>query len=119
MWTDDDDIIYKNLGATKADLLDRGLIIQLERIPKVKIRKLEDICEDFEKIKPRLLGYIFDIMLQVLRLRQTTSIELKEHPRMADFAELTEIISRCMANRHYLYLDAYYENIELQTGIGS
>jgi hypothetical protein len=125
LWTDDDDIIYYfkrcigfngiNLGATKADLLDRGMIIQLERIPKDKIRKLDDIWEEFEKIKPQLLGYIFDIMTKVLRLRQTTKVELKEHPRMADFAELAEIISRCMGNRDYLYLDAYYENIELQT----
>lgn len=29
LWTDDDDIIYNNLGATKADLLNRGLIMQL------------------------------------------------------------------------------------------
>jgi hypothetical protein len=44
LFTDDDDIIYNfkrcigfngiSLGATKADLLDRGLIIHLERIPK-------------------------------------------------------------------------------------
>ena len=46
LYTDDDDIIYHfrrcigfngvNLGATKADLLDRAIIILLERIPKEK-----------------------------------------------------------------------------------
>ena len=34
---------------------------------------------------------------------------------MADFAECAEIISRCMGNPDGLFMDAYYENIELQT----
>jgi len=34
---------------------------------------------------------------------------------MADFAECAEIISRCMGNPDSLFMDAYYENIELQT----
>jgi hypothetical protein len=47
LYTDDDDIIYNfklcigfngiNLGATKADLLDRGIIIELERISRENI----------------------------------------------------------------------------------
>jgi hypothetical protein len=76
LYTDDDDIIYNfkrcigfngiNLAATKADLLDRGIIIQLERIPKDKRRKLEDIWNDFEILRPKLLAYIFDILVKVL-----------------------------------------------------
>ena len=71
LYTDDDDIIYIfkrcigfngiNLAATKADLLDRGIIIQLERIRKEKRRKLQDIWKDFEILRPKLLAYIFDI----------------------------------------------------------
>ena len=55
LYTDDDDIIYYfqrcigfngiNLAATKADLLDRGIIIQLERIPKEKRRKIRRYLE--------------------------------------------------------------------------
>lgn len=45
-----------NLVATKADLLDRGLIIQLERIPEEKRRKIKDIWNDFNEIRPQLLG---------------------------------------------------------------
>jgi hypothetical protein len=62
LYTDDDDIIYSfkrcigfngiNLVATKADLLDICLIIQLERIPKENRRKIEEIWKEFEKIKP-------------------------------------------------------------------
>ena len=63
LYTDDDDIIYNfircigfngiNLAATKADLLDRGIIIQLERILKENRRKIEDIWKDFEILRPQ------------------------------------------------------------------
>ena len=62
LYTDDEDIIYFfqrcvgfngiNLVATKADLLDRGIIIQLERILKQNRRKIEDIWKDFEILRP-------------------------------------------------------------------
>jgi hypothetical protein len=125
LYTDDDDIIYSfkrcigfngiNLVATKADLLDRGLIIQLERIPEEKRGKIEEIWKEFEKIKPQVLGYIFDTLVQVIKKRKEGGIELKDHPRMADFAEVAEIISRCMGYPDNKFLSAYYKNIGLQT----
>ena len=73
LYTDDDDDIYSfkrcigfngiNLGATKGDLLDRGLIIQLERIPREKQRKQTDIWAEFEAIRPQLLGLIMDTLV--------------------------------------------------------
>jgi hypothetical protein len=79
LYTDDDDIIYNfkrcigfngiNLGATKADLLDRGIIIELERIPREKQRKLEEIWAEFDGIKAELLGCIFDILVKVLQVK--------------------------------------------------
>jgi hypothetical protein len=125
LYTDDDDVIYNfkrcigfngiNLGATKADLLDRGLIIQLERISKEKRRKLSDIWNDFEKIKPQLLGYIFDILVDVVQVKKNGGIKLNSQPRMADFAEIAEIISRSMRNRNNKFLETYHKNIGLQT----
>jgi hypothetical protein len=126
LYTDDDDIIYNfkrcigfngiNLGATKADLLDRGLIIHLERIPKEKVRKLEDLWQDFDNKKSQLLGYILDVLVKVLQVKKSQGeIELQGRPRMADFAEIAEIISRCMGYPENKFLDAYYKNIGLQT----
>jgi hypothetical protein len=126
LYTDDDDIIYNfkrcigfngiNLGATKADLLDRGIIIELERIPREKQRRLEEIWAEFDSIKPELLGYIFDILVKVLQLKSNGGIadEIKGLPRMADFAEIGEIISRCMGYDNNKFIDAYYRNIDLQ-----
>jgi hypothetical protein len=122
----DDDIIYNfkrcigfngiNLGATKADLLDRGIIIELERIPREKRRRVEEIWAEFDRIKPELLGYIFDMLVKVLQVKSNGGIadEIKGLPRMADFAEIGEIISRCMGNEGNEFLTAYYRNIDLQ-----
>ena len=97
LYSDDDDIIYNfkrcigfngiNLGATKADLLDRGIIIKLERLPKEKQCRLETIWQEFEKIKPQVLGYIFDLLARVLQVRKNGGVEIRGYPRMADFAE--------------------------------
>ena len=126
LYTDDDDIIYNfkrcigfngiNLGATKADLLDRGIIVELERISREKQRRLEEIWTEFDSIKPELLGYIFDILVKVLQVISNGRIasEIKGLPRMADFAEIGEIISQCMGYDNNKFLDAYYRNIDLQ-----
>ena len=80
------------------------------------MRKLEDLWQDFDNMKPQLLGYIFDILVKVLQIRKNQGgIELQGHPRMADFAEIAEIISRCMGYPENRFLDAYYKNIGLQT----
>ena len=109
LYTDDEDIIYFflrcigfngiNLAATKADLLDRGIIIQLERIPKKEKRKLPDIWNEFETLLPSLLSYIFDVLVKVLQIKQKGGITFPNGlNRMADFEEYAEIISRCMGN---------------------
>lgn len=125
LYTDDDDIVYNfrrcigfngiNLGATKPDLLDRGLIIELSRIEEQDQRKIQDIWAEFQLLRPQLLAYIFDILVEVLKVKSNGGILLQTLPRMADFAEIGEIISRCMGNPTDNFINAYYRNIELQT----
>jgi hypothetical protein len=125
LFTDDEDVIYSfkrcigingiNLGAEESDLIDRGLILELEPIPKEKRRKLQVIWQEFEEIRPKLLGYIFDILSKVLRVVSNGGIELKSYPRFADFAEIGEIISRCMDNKEGAFTKAYDDNINLQS----
>lgn len=128
LYSDDDDVIYNfkrivgfngiNLGATKPDLLDRGLIIELERIDENKQLKPEDLWKQFEELRPQLLGYIFDILVKVLRWKNDPNapkLNLTRLPRMAEFAEYGEMISRCMGNPGNLFMNAYYDNIKLQS----
>ena len=123
LYTDDEDIIYQfrrsigfngiNVAASRPDLLERGLMLQLKRIPKDKRCKLRLLWKQYERIKPQVLGFIFDTLVQVLK--NVNQVQLKELPRMADWAEICEVISRCLGYPDNAFLDAYYKNIDLQT----
>ena len=125
LYSDDNDVIYNfrrclgfngiNLAATKADLLDRGIIMALERIPESKRLKDTEVKTRFAAIKPKLLGYIFDIVAKVLQVKKNGGIDIKVYPRMADFAEIGEIISRGMGYQENEFLDAYHKNINILT----
>jgi len=68
LYTDDDDKIYNfkrcvgfngiNLAVTKSDLLDRGLIIKVERIDDKDKRRKQHIWHEFEGIRSQLLGWL-------------------------------------------------------------
>ncbi len=122
LYTDDDDFIYKfkrcvgfngiNIAATKPDLLERALILELKRISDDKRRKLKQLWKQYGMIKPQLLGFIFDIIVKVLnRLKE---VHLTELPRMADWAEFGEVISRCLGHPEGAFLRAYSKNLATQ-----
>ena len=125
LYSDDNDIIYNfrrclgfngiNLAATKADLLDRGIIMALERIPESKRLKDTEVKARLAIIKPKLLGYIFDIIAKVPQVKRDGGIDIKLYPRMADFAETGEIISRCMGYQENEFLEVYHKNINMLT----
>ena len=122
LYTDEDDVIFNfmrciglngiNIPAQYPDLLDRCLIITLNRIPKEKRRKEEDLLKEFEKDRPKILGSIFNIISKAIGIRK--NIGLKEFPRMADFAEWGEAISQSMGYPKYRFLQLYYDNIGTQ-----
>lgn len=127
LYTTDTDFVYKykrcigingiNLASTRADFLDRSLIIEVKRIEKEKRRKEEEINSEFQGLKPLILGFIFDILVKVLKYRQehrNEQILNNGYPRMADSAEWGEIISRCLGYEDNEFLNAYYENISNQ-----
>jgi hypothetical protein len=126
LYTNDDDIYYNfkriigingiDLAATKADLLDRSIIIQTERIDKKDRKKIKKIWEKFNQIKPYVLAYIFDILSKVLRYKsEHGEIDFPNGlNRMADWEEYAEIISRCMGNPEGEFQRVYQENIGIQ-----
>ena len=85
-------------------------------IPEKIDKRMRVIWNKFNSIRPQLLSYIFDVLVEVLRWkRENPSTELlKELPRMADWAEWCEIISRCMGEKDDAFINAYNENISLQ-----
>lgn len=126
LYTDEDDLIRSlvrciglngiNLAATKADLLDRSVFFKLKRIPDEDRRYIAKVQEEYEQMKPELLGYIMDILVQVLKWKEVHGdLEVSKIPRMADWAAHCEIISRCMGNEEGKFLKAYGENAKMQT----
>ena len=123
LYTDDDDIIYNfkrcimlngiNVVARKADLLDRCIIIQFERIPMDKCRKESELRAELQSIKPQVLGYIMDTLVQVSKRRG--EVKLNGYLRLADFAECGELIARCMGYPPGAFTKAYSDNTKLQT----
>lgn len=122
LYTDDDDIIYsfqRNIGLNginqvvqKADLLDRSILIGLERITKDKRRTEKEFWAEVEKRKQYILGGIFDVVAGALR--EHPKIHLNEHPRMADFAEWGCAIAIALGYSEKDFLTAYYNNINKQ-----
>jgi hypothetical protein len=100
LYTDDEDVIYSykrlliingiNNSLTEPDALDRSILKEFERIAD-ELRKEESKVEaEFEEIKPKLLGYIFDILVKSLRIKPT--VQLHNLPRMAIGARKGDVI---------------------------
>lgn len=122
LYSDDDDIVYEykrclgingiNIALTEPDALDRTILIEVERIRK-EDRQLESVIDaKFQELRPKLLAYIFDILVKTLQIKD--SIKLEDLPRMADFALWGETISRAMGYKPLEFINAYYENIGRQ-----
>jgi hypothetical protein len=95
LFTDDDDVIYSyqrallfngiNIAISKPDLLDRSLLIQLERPPDSERKKEKELWGDFYAVRPAILGAIFTRLSNAIR--NYDSVQTSQLPRMADFAQ--------------------------------
>ena len=70
--------------AVRGDLLDRTISLELPSIPNAQRKPERQFWEDFEKVRPRILGVLLDAVSRVLRDRD--KVELDHLPRLADFA---------------------------------
>ena len=122
LYTNDEDIVYEykrcisfngiNISLTESDALDRSIMIELQRIRK-ELRQVESyIYEEFDKLKPELLGYIFNILSKSIEIKET--IKLDDLPRMAEFALWGEAIARALNYEPLKFISVYYENIGRQ-----
>lgn len=131
LYYDDREVVYNitrpigfngiNLAANRADILDRGLNIELEGIDENRTKLFEEeIRPQFERIKPMILSYIFDIVSKVLEFIHDTKgkgLVLRSRTRMADWEEYCEIIARAMGVGAFQFLDAYRANREKKTEV--
>lgn len=67
------------------DLLDRTISVELLGIAEGKRITEASLWEGFNKVRPQILGAICDVL--VGQMQQKGKVQMKEKPRMADFAE--------------------------------
>ena len=122
LYTNDDDIIYSiqicigingiNLTTSKPDLLERSILIELERITPENRKEEQEIFKEFEAEKPKLLGAIFDVISYAMHIKD--SIKLPTHSRMADFDDCGCAIAEALGYSRNDFLKAYGINIDSQ-----
>jgi len=122
LYSDDEDIIYQmqrcliingiNLVATKPDLLERAILFKLDRVPREKRRSEKMLLSDFDAALPGILGGVFDILAEVLRIRPDIIVESPS--RMADFCEWGSAIAVALGYSQEKFLSAYDRNLNAQ-----
>lgn len=95
LYTDDEDVIVElrrliilngiSIPTDRGDVLDRSLVVELERIPDDARRTEEELWRLFDEEHPRLLGAIFDTLAMAIKLKPF--IKLSRRPRLADWGE--------------------------------
>lgn len=122
LYTDDDTVLYQyqrcvglngiNIVVKKPDLLDRSVLIELERISKEERRTERWLQAEFKKKKATILGGFLDALSRAMAEKER--VEIKELPRMADFAEWGEAFARALGYGEGVFLGAYLRNITAQ-----
>ncbi len=115
LYTDRDDlaedirrpVILNGIGLlpSRADLADRSIKVQLERIAPGARKTEAQIWAEFERVQPEVLGALCDGVSTALR--RYDAIDLAELPRMADFAKWVTAAEQAFGWDDGTYVRAY------------
>ncbi len=118
LFTDADDYIFTfqkcialngiDNAATRSDLLDRGIMLEVCRIDEENRREFSVIQAEFEEDLPYILGGIFDVLVKAIEIYPT--VKLSKLPRMADFARWGYAIGEALGGLGDKFLSEYEEN---------
>lgn len=124
LYENDEDVIYSfkrnigvngiNLVTTRPDLLDRSLLLELERLDPTKRKSEGALYEEFEKDLPLILAGVFDVLADSLK-RKPAIIAVEPLPRMADWTLWGCAIAEALGYTKEDFLTAYQNNITHQT----
>ncbi len=99
--------------ATRPDLLDRTILIELPVLPESKRRREGSLDHDFTQSRPLILGAIFDAV--ATGLGRFSTLEIKNLPRMADFAVWVEACGPGLGWEEEEFLNIYRQNRDSTT----
>lgn len=94
--------------ATRSDLVDRCIVIELPIIPENNRRPEDVFWRDFEKAHPSILGALLHNVVRALNY--IDSVSLEKYPRMADFAKWLVATEKGLGLKSNSILNAYFEN---------
>lgn len=122
LYTDSDEVTFSEmpllgmcgitLFAEKPDLLDRLLILEMERISPEKRKTEKEFWGEFRFSLPKILGGLFTTLSETLGLVGT--LNLHNLPRMADYASFATAASIALGSSREEFLLAFSQNIERQ-----
>ena len=92
--------------ASRADLLDRALLVDLPVIPETDRKYLEELWAEFYKHQPAILGALFDAL--AAGLKNFREVDLTGRlPRMADFARWAVATETALGMKEGSFMEAY------------
>ena len=104
LYTDDEDVIIElrraviinaiNVPSDRGDVLDRSLVVELERIPDAKRITEEELWQRFEAERPQLLGALLCVLANAIARKP--SLQLSRRPRLADWGEYAAAVYEVM-----------------------
>jgi len=122
LYSDDEDVIFNimrpiglngiNLLVCRADLMDRTILLKLDRISQIRQQERNTVLKDFENERPYILGGIFDALSRAMGIYP--SVKLETLPRMADFMRWGTAIAQALGHDKQQFIDAYQKNVESQ-----
>jgi hypothetical protein len=122
LYTDDEDVIIElrravivngiNVPTDRGDVLDRSLVVELERIPDGERKTEEELWERFEAEHPKLLGALFDTLSKAIALKP--SLKLSRRPRLADWGEYAAAVYEVMGWGAETFLKDWDEVVKVQ-----
>jgi hypothetical protein len=94
--------------ATRADLLDRALIVTLPPISDKDRKPEAALWREFEEARPAIVGALFDVVS--CAMRKVEHVQLEGVPRMADFAVWAPAAEASLGWESGSFMEAYVGN---------
>lgn len=100
----------------REDLADRAVPLKVSRISETKRKTQSELDAEFAKLKPYLLGSVYNILSKALKL--LPSVRLERLPRLADWYVLSYVVCESMdGHTGQEFVEAYKFILDRQTEI--
>lgn len=123
LYSDEDTVLWSyrralimtgiNLPTAAPDVLDRSLLIGLERVPENERKEESEIRRAFDLALPGILGGLLNTLVETLRIYR--DLNLPQLPRMADFARIGAGAAEVLGYGANSFLSAIEDNKQRTT----